>query len=84
MTKKTYHNYEEVTEEVLAKLQKKRDKLLNDLIEVELNIKIVQIHMASKISLDDYFDEFKQLVNEDKILDTDDYKVKIGRAGEQI
>ena len=82
MPKKIYHNYEEVTEEVLTKLQKRRDKLLNDLIEVELNIKIVQIHMASEISLDDYFDEFKQLVNEDKVLDTEEYKVKIGRCGE--
>lgn len=82
MAKKIYNNYEEVTEEILTKLQKRREKLLNDLIEVEMNITIVKIHIGSKISLDDYFDEFKQLVNEDKILDTEDYKVKIGRAGE--
>lgn len=76
-----YNNAEEVTEEVLAKLEKKRDKLVNDLTEVLLNITIVKIHMASSISLDDYFDEFQHLVNKDKILDTDDYKVKIGRYG---
>ena len=79
-----YNNAEEVTEEVLAKLEKKRDKLVNDLTEVLLNITIVKIHMASSISLDDYFDEFQSLVNKDKILDTDDYKVKVGRVGEQF
>ncbi len=84
MAKKSvnYNNAEEVTEEVLAKLEKKRDKLVNDLTEVLLNITIVKIHMASSISLDDYFDEFQSLVNKDKILDTGDYKVKVGRVGE--
>jgi len=84
MAKKTvnYNNAEEVTEEVLAKLEKKRDKLVNDLTEVLLNITIVKIHMASSITLDDYFDEFQHLVNKEKILDTDEYKAKIGRVGE--
>lgn len=74
-----YDSVTQVSTEVLKKLVDKKNRLLKQLIETEYEIKVVEKHLTGGASLDMWFDELRDKVNNGE-LDTEDTKVRISRG----
>lgn len=77
-----YDSIGDVTFGVLERLTKKRTNLLKQLMETELEIKLVEKQLTGGASLDNWFDELKHKVNVEGALNTEDTKVTVERPGD--
>lgn len=73
-----YDSVLEVSTEVLKKLVDKKNRLLKQLIETEYEIQVVEKQITGGASLDIWFDELRDKVNNGE-LDIEDTKVRVSR-----